>query len=281
MINQWISVGMHRLLTRACVVGLAVVGLLLYGVPASHADGDGLLEDVTQVVGATAEQVVEPAAPVTQPVQQPVQQVVESVVQPVVAPAEQTVEAVVRTVEETAQPVVKAAEPVVKTVEPAVHRAGETGAKAVEPVVESAPAPVAPHAPVAAAPNGSSTGGVSAQGGAQPDAGAKGSRHEQRHADTAVRTLRTDLAPRAVGGVVIARNPGSGSGSGPDQAEDEALWALTNELMHLWAADPAPNAVNSGLPGGGMGALTLWRAPLLLGLLLGFLSLVLSRRRLG
>ncbi len=279
MINQWVSPGMHRLLARACVLMLTIVGLLLSGVPASHADGDGLLEDTVNVVGATAEQVVEPAAPVTQPVQQPVEQAVESVVEPVVAPVEQTVEAVVRTVEETAQPVVKAAEPVVRTVEPAVDRAGETGAKAVEPVVESAPAPVAPHAPVKGDPNVSPTGGVSDQGGAQPDAGAKGSRHERRHANTAVRTLRTDLAPRAVGGVVIARNPGSGSGQG--QAEDEALWALTNELMHLWAADPAPNAVNSGLPGGGMGALTLWRAPLLLGLLLGFLSLVLSRRRLG
>jgi hypothetical protein len=51
--------------------------------------------------------------------------------------------------------------------------------------------------------------------------------------------------------------------------------------MHLYAGEPVPGVVDAGLPAGPASARTPWTAPLVLGLLFGFLSLVMARRRLG
>lgn len=276
MTNQTVPQAVGRSLGRGAVLAAAVTALSLSGGPAAHADDGGLLDGGTQIVGEAGEQVVEPVVQTVEPVvpppvQQPVEAAVEQVVAPAVAEAEQTVEATVRVVEQAAEPVVAAVEPV--TPAPA------------EPTLAAVPggaqAPAAPRAPVLGGP---STGGIADQSvpaGAPHVTAQRTSSGGQDRSDAAAGTDLVDLAPRAMARpTILVQDPEPN-----DPSEDERIRALTNALMHMWAGEEAPGAVDAGLAGREATDLLARAAPsgpitLLLGLLLGSLSLVLARRRL-
>lgn len=247
MINQRVSPGTSRLLGRAGVLVGAALWFSLSSSPASHADEDGLLAEAAHIVEAAPGLAVEPVVEAVEPA------------------APQAVEPAAPAAEQAVQPVVRVVEPVARqTVESAVK------------VVTSAPAPVASQVPIIGSSNGSHTVALSNQIAAQHvNAGVKATADKQRQRETADRAYPIDLAPRAMGESRMLRH----FGSDDEQGTDEALWTLTNALMHLWAGDQVPGAINAGLAGGVASAGTPWTAPLLLGLL-GFLAIV-ARRRLG
>jgi hypothetical protein len=180
-------------------------------------------------------------------VQEAVEPAVSQVVEPVVSRAEQTVTAAVKNPEQATQPVAEVVKPEVRRAEEPVQ---EPEAEAAVRVVTAAP-----QAPVANGPTGSHAVDASGHKGTRP-------------VNAATREPRDDRRPSAAA-----------------HRADQELWSLTNALMQMWARDNVPGSVNAGLPGdAGISARalgTLPMAPLLLGLLMGCLSLVHARRLLA
>lgn len=281
----------RRPLGRPGLVLAAVFWLSLTAAPPARADDGGLLGDTAQVVGGTAEQALDPVLETVQPTApQPLQEAVEpavpQIVEPVTTQVDQTVEAVVRDAEQTVKATVRVAEqavePVVRVAEPTSRQAEEPAVKAVDPAAGSARTPAPPAPGIAATTTAGGADGVSVPGAAQPvPAGTQDRGDERLPPGAEDRPAIADLAPRAMGASAVLHVPHGGDAvrDGDDPRPDQRLWTLTNRLMHLWAA---PNGVDAGLPGDGGGSS---RAPgifdpipMLLGLLLGFLSLVLARR---
>ncbi|HYH74271.1 MAG TPA: hypothetical protein VD764_13720 [Nocardioides sp.] len=243
---------------------------------------------VTQPVAEPVAQAVQSAVP--QPVQQVVEPAVSQVVEPVVSHAEQTVEATVKNTEQAVEAAVKNAEkavqPVSDVIKPELRRPEEpveqpqAQPQTADRVVRSAPVPGAPQEPVAGDATSSHVNDESGHEGAQPvTAVAREPGEGRRSSGPALRNHITDQAPRGTTETVAPHQI--------DEREDlsaEALWNLTNALMHMWAGDNTPGSVNAGLPGDGTGARaqgTFSMAGRLLGLLMVCLSLAVGRRLLA
>ncbi|MFC7727363.1 hypothetical protein ACFQW6_19805 [Nocardioides sp. GCM10028917] len=292
--NQTDSPVVRAWLGRAAALAGATLLMSLSAGPGAHAD-DGLLGDVTEVAGAVTQPVAEPVAQtvqsaVPQPVQQVVEPAVSQVMQPVVSHAEQTVEATVKSTEQTVEAAVKDAEqavqPVSEVIKPEVRRAEEpveqpqAQPQTADRVVRSAPAPAASQEAVTGDATSSHVDDESGHKGAKPVSAATREPGNKRRSSAA--TLRehvTDQAPRGTTGTVAPQQS--------DEREDlsaEALWNLTNALMHMWAGDNTPGSVDAGVPGDGTGARAQGTSSMggrLLGLLMVCLSLAVGRRLLA
>lgn len=249
MTNQTGSPLLLRWPGRIAVLAGATLVFPLSAAPVAHADDGGLLGGVTQVVGGATQPVVPPA--VQSAVPQPVQEAVEPVVEAVVEPAESQAE--------------QAAPPVTEVVEPAVRRAENQGeqpvedpaAQDVDPAVGSAQAPVTPQAPVPGGPTSSHAVDGPGHGGSEPSAAAtNGPRDEQRPSGVGGCTGVSDLPPRAMAVSALLQHPGRIAGE-----SEQALWDLTNALMHLWVEGDAPRSVDVGSPDGGVNDLRAFGLP--------------------
>lgn len=272
MTNQKLSDAVGHSCRRVGVLAAATILLSLSGGPAAHADDGGLLGDAVDLVGETGDQVVEPVVQtVESAAPQPVQEVVEPVqqaVEPAVAAAEQVVEETVRVVEPATEPVVRVAKP-----------APPPAAEPVEDAVaEEAPTP-APAPPRAPAVGGAGTSHPGDGSGPDPAAHVSTAQQvpndDQHRSDAADGTDFADLAPRAMARpTILLQDP-----EVEDPVVDEELRSLVNALMQMWAG---PGAVDAGLagreaPDAQMLGPTSGMVPVLLGLLLGTLSLSIRR----
>ena len=260
---------------KVTVVLGAVLWLSFSAAPAARADDGGLLGDAGQVVGdagAVADSVVQTVPSTTPP---PLSQPVEAVVPPPLAPVTNEVVDHVAAVEEEAE---QAVEPVVRIVEPTDPRAGGPAEEAVHPAVPPSRTRAAPGTAAVAASPSSPAPDVSLDDGPAPvAAGAQGPGDAQRPRRTAQRASAVDTARRpAAAPRHIVR---VGDDHHPDQQQ---LWTLTNQLMHMWAGVRAPTGVDAGLAGdedpGSRAPAGFDVVPLLWGLVLGIAALVLARR---
>jgi hypothetical protein len=228
---------------RTIVLASTTLVVSLSASPVAHADG--LLDGATQVVGGVTDPVVTPPveavqSAVPQPVPQPVPHAVPHAVEPVV---EDVVEPAVSDVQQTGKPAQqgagRAVQPVVKTVEPVVRHADEPGGQPTAAPVERpaagtvapAPAPSAAHG--AGTPTSNDAVDVSSHEGADGAATTGRPRDGQRPSGADSCNSATDLPPRGM--ATLAFQPPS---DGHDETSaEQALWNLTNALMHTWDDD--------------------------------------------
>ena len=261
----------------------AVLWLSVGAAPAAHAGDDGLLGDTAHVVGDAVE-TVDPVVQSVQPLApQPMQP--EPVVPPTLTPlTTEVVEhaaAAEREVERAAEATVRLAEqavqPVVRITEPTDRRADEPAAEEVDPAGPPSATPAALETATTSGTPGSPADDVLIGDGAQPvPAASHGPGDAQRPRRSAQRLFVMDTAR-----IPLAAPPHIAR-IADDRRRDQRLWTLTNQLMHMWAGDRAPNGVHAGLvgdetPGSRVsGAFDI--APLLSGLALGVAAMVLARR---
>lgn len=173
----------HRTGRSTVLAGVVLVMSLSPG-PAAHAGDGGLLDDVTEVVGAVTEPVVDPALDTVQTVVPPVEQVVEPVVENVVQPTVSEVEHAVDKAtgdDRGAPPEGEAAPAKVEDDGPGNGPHGEPVAEAAEPVATTVTQPAAPTPTTAPTGPGSGHSTSHAGRGDEPrTAAADRSRGEQR-----------------------------------------------------------------------------------------------------